>query len=269
MYIAQVTDTHIDSRAKATYDLIDTATSLESSVAAILDLGLDVDACLITGDLVHHGLRSDYELLRKIIKPLPMPIFMIPGNHDDRETMRDAFPDMPWLSEHGQFIQYAIDDFPLRLIGLDTTVAGEDAGELCEQRLEWLDRELGRAPDRPTLIFMHHPPFRTGLHDMDAIGLHNAESFGLLLERHPQVIRIVCGHVHRKIDRVWHGILCSIAPSTAHSVALDLRTNARAALMLEPGAFELHWYDGGGVTTYLGFADAFPGPFNPGSGESA
>ena len=67
---------------------------------------------------------------------------------------------------------YVVDDFPVRLVALDSTIAGSPRRRSSTPRSSrGLDATLAAAPDRPTLIFLHHPPFETGVWWMDCIGL--------------------------------------------------------------------------------------------------
>jgi hypothetical protein len=52
---------------------------------------------------------------------LSMPVFVIPGNHDAREPLRAAFRADGYLSADGH-LHYAVEDYPLRLVALDTLV---------------------------------------------------------------------------------------------------------------------------------------------------
>src|SRR3546814_9982601 len=117
---------------------------------------------------------SDLDHLKSILAPLRQRIIAIPGNHDGRDSMRAAFAAEGYLPDSG-FLQFAIDDaYPLRLVGLDTVIPGEGGGELCAERLDWLDATLPQKPDAPTLVMMHHPPFVTGLGHMDRIEIGRA-----------------------------------------------------------------------------------------------
>jgi len=87
---------------------------------------------------------------------------------------------------------------------------------------------------------MHHPPFQTGIWWMDAIRIHGVKRFERIVRSSPQVRRIVCGHVHRPVHTTWAGVPCSIAPSTAHQVVLDLDGEAFMTMLDEPPAFHLH-----------------------------
>src|SRR5262249_31557493 len=102
-----------------------------------------------------------------------------------------------------------------------------------------------------TLVLMHHPPFRTGIDYMDEYGLDNAAGFAEVIGRHPQVERILCGHLHRAIDRRFAGTVAGTAPSTAHQIAFDIRPNAPLSFLLEPPGYQLHlWQDDAGLVTH-------------------
>ncbi len=262
MLIAQITDTHIKASGRLAYRQVDSAEKLRACVAHLNGLDPRPDLVLLTGDLVDLGRPEEYALLREILAPLRMPLYAIPGNHDEREAMRTAFSDQGYLSTTGEFIQYAIEGHPLRLVGLDTVIPGKQEGQLCERRLAWLDAELSREPRKPTALFMHHPPFETGLANMDWQRCGNAEALAEVLSRHRQVMRMLCGHVHRAITLHWRGVTASIAPSPSHSCALDLRADASHDFVLEPPACELHyWREGTGLVSHLSFIGDYGGRF--------
>ncbi len=270
MLIAQLTDTHVKIAGKLAYRTVDSAEKLRACVAHLAQLRPPPDVVLLTGDLVDMGNAEEYRRLREILAPLTMPLYVIPGNHDDRAVMRKAFADHAYLPAQGEFLQYVIDSHPLRLIGLDTVIPGEGGGELCERRIAWLGERLAEVPARPTVVFMHHPPFLTGLANMDRQNCRNGEALGALLERHRQVIRVLCGHVHRPIETLWHGVAASIAPSPSHSCALDLDPRASHDFVLEPPTCALHWWsEGAGLVSHLAFIGDFGGrhPFHDAQGK--
>ena len=260
MLIAQITDTHIKRAGRLAYQKIDTARNLAACVDHVMHLVEKPDLVLMTGDLTDFGHPEEYALLRRLLDPLDMPLFLLPGNHDDRDNLRDAFGDHGYLKEGGEFVHYAIDAYPLRMVGLDTTVPGKPGGEMCDARLAWLDRLLGLAPEKPTILFMHHPPIVTGIRHMDVNNCGNAEALGELVERHPQVFQIVCGHVHRPIHTHWHGVTVTIAPSSSHYVALDTREAGPADWMLEPPAIQLYRWQDRALISHLSFIGEFEGP---------
>ncbi len=264
MLIAQISDTHILApgklfRARITtpapgadsiHAEIDTGACLARAVAALNALTPSPDITIVTGDLVDHGEPAEYDHLRLLLAPLRMPVFVIAGNHDSRAPLRQAFGADGYFPPDG-FLHYTVEDFPLRLVALDTLIPGEHGGTLCEERLRWLDATLAAAPDRPTLVMMHHPPFPTGITYMDEHGLQNIAALAEIVARHPQVERITCGHLHRSIDRRFAGTVAGTAPSTAHQIQLDLRPGARLHFRFEPPGYQLHlWEAESGLVTH-------------------
>jgi 3',5'-cyclic-AMP phosphodiesterase len=221
------------------------------------------DVVLITGDLTECGLAEEYANLNVLLRKwLPMPVFVIPGNHDRRGNLRDALHHLPGVTTDPEYVQYAVDDHPVRIVMLDTLVPGAGHGELRPEQLEFLDRTLAGAPDKPTLIGMHHPPFACGIAHMDRINLRNSSEFTAIIARHRQVERIICGHHHRPIvARVAHAV-ASISPSVAHQVEMSLLPNDPGAFLFEPPAFQLHrWTPADGIVSHTVYVDDFPGPY--------
>lgn len=262
MIIAQISDTHIAEKGRLLYGRVDTAGFLARAVQHLLALAPQPDVVLATGDLVDAGRPEEYQHLRELLAPLPMPVHLIPGNHDRREALVSQFPDHRYLPRAG-FIQYVVEGYPVRLIALDTLIPGQDGGLICADRLAWLESRLAEAPERPTVIFMHHPPFVTGIHRMDGMGLSGAEALADVVRRHPQVERVLCGHLHRPIQVRWAGTMASTAPSTAHQVWLDLRDDgAPLGFTLEPPACQIHlWRPGTGLISHTSYTGDLDGPY--------
>lgn len=252
MLIAQISDTHIGLADKKAWTAAQAADGLADAVARINGFVPPVDAVLVTGDLVDDGTSSEYDRLRRILDRLDPPYFVIPGNHDARDAMRAAFADHGYLPTDGAFLHYTVEEFGLRLIGLDTHVPGAPHGEICAARRDWLAARLAERPEAPTLIFMHHPPFATGIAAMDRIGCHEADALAALIARHPQVERVTCGHVHRTVQTRWAGTAACIAPSTAGQIELTLPGGPDTAYIHEPCGYLLHyWHEAAGLATHL------------------
>ena len=260
MLIAQITDLHVTLRGKPLQGRVETAAYLEKAVAKLRAMKPNPDVVLITGDLVDNAAAAEYQLLRSIIAPLIMPVYLIPGNHDDREVLRREFADHAYLPKQG-FLHYAIEDFPVRLIALDTVIPKQTGGELCAERLAWLEASLKQAPKKPTLIFMHHPPFATGIAHMDSVGLANPGEFAEIIERHPQVERIVCGHVHRAIQVKFAGTLALTCPSVAHQIDFDIAADGPGAFIMEPAGLMLHLWNGKFLATHTLYTGHYDGPY--------
>ena len=253
MLLAQITDLHVTLPGKMLDSRYHTADHLERAVAHLLALDPRPDAVAITGDLVDAGSPAEYARLLELLAPLPVPIYVVPGNHDEREALRAAFGPRGYLPAEG-FLSYAVELGPLRLIGLDTNIPGAAGGRLCPERLAWLDACLAGAPDRPTVILQHHPPFATGIEQMDAMGLEGIDGLAEVVSRHRQVERILCGHVHRPITRRFAGTVATVCPSTAHQVGLDLRRPGGLAIVREPPACALHaWSQDTGLVSHMSY----------------
>jgi 3',5'-cyclic-AMP phosphodiesterase len=265
MIVAQISDTHIirpgvlfrapiGERAdgKRVYAHFDTAAHLARAVAEINRLDPLPDVTVVTGDLVDHGEPAEYEHLCALLEPLRMPVFVIPGNHDARDALREAFRGGGYFpTAGGDYLQYTVEDYPLRLVALDTLVSGAHHGALCAERLAWLDRTLAAQPDRPTLVLMHHPPFPTAITFMDNYGLENAAGLAEVLARHGQVERVLCGHLHRAIDRRFGGTVAGTAPSTAHQIRLNVIPNAPLRFIAEPPGYPLQrWREESGLVSH-------------------
>jgi len=274
MIIAHLTDPHIVAEgalfrapvqgtapdAERIYREFDTASYLARAIAALNALVPRPDIAVITGDLVDHGEPEEYDHLRRLLAAMAIPVHVIPGNHDARGPLRTAFAGDGYLPD-SEFLQYTVEDHPLRLVALDTTIPGQHGGTLCAERLAWLDRALAAEPQRPTAILMHHPPFATGISYMDNYGLDNAAGLAEIVARHNQVERILCGHLHRAIDRRFAGTVAGTAPSTAHQVHLNLVPCARISFIFEPPGYQLHlWQDGEGLVTHTCVLDDWGDP---------
>ncbi|NBX55555.1 MAG: phosphodiesterase [Betaproteobacteria bacterium] len=262
MLIAQFSDTHIKPAGQLAYGVADTHQMLQSALDHLQGLPQRPDLLVITGDLVDAGSVVEYQRLQNLLNDLPMPYLLIAGNHDDRDHMRQVFPHHPWLEPQG-FWQYRAQasDWPFQILALDTVNAGESGGRLCPQRLNWFAQQLEQSPHVPTLVMMHHPPFATGIGHMDAIGLADAASFADILRQHPQIDLVICGHLHRNIRATVGGRAVMTAPSTAHTVQLDVAPDAGAMFRMEPPAYLMHWWSGTGWVTHHVNAVQSPGPY--------
>jgi 3',5'-cyclic AMP phosphodiesterase CpdA len=251
--IAQITDLHARPPGVRAYAGIDTNAMMRSAVAAIGRLDPLPDCVIATGDLTDCGLAEEYGEVADALANLPMPAFLIPGNHDRRDVMRACLGDRhPYLTQDPDFLHYVIDEFPVRLIALDTVVGGETGGTICAAREAWLARVLAQGDGRSTLIFMHHPPFRTGLPAMDTMLCTTSPTFAELIARHPEVERIVAGHCHRPIVVRFAGTVGFVAPSTAHQVVLDFRSDDDNRFIHEPPGLALHVHEPGlGIVSHV------------------
>jgi Icc protein len=243
--LVQLSDPHIG----ADWGGPDPVARLAAAVETVRGLSQSPDAVLISGDLADNGADTEYQQLQDLVAPLEAPVYVLAGNHDDRSALRRAF-DVPGTD--GGFVQYATDLGPLRLVLLDTTRPGADAGELDAERLDWLDAELTANPDTPTLVAMHHPALSTGMPAMDEIGLpiDDRRALARIVERHPQVRRLVGGHIHRTITADLAGRAVLAAPSTYVQLRLDFAMD-EIEVADEPAGFAVHSLINGDLVSHV------------------
>jgi 3',5'-cyclic AMP phosphodiesterase CpdA len=211
------------------------------------------DCVLITGDLADHGNPAEYEAARELLQTLDIPVHAIPGNHDNAETMLQALSGTPYVraAKEERRCYYRVDYPGLRLLCCDSSVPGRHDGELGPAQLGWLDSELRRDPEVPAIVALHHHPVPSGIAVMDHLMLSDSAALAAVLDRHPPLIRVLCGHLHRPMFAMFAGSLLMSAPSTYRQVFLDLRPRPDGAYVDEPPAFLLHNLSADTTTTHL------------------
>jgi Icc protein len=261
--IAQISDLHIKPPGSLAYGRVDTAKALERCVAALNEFTPKPDLVVISGDLADTPTAEEYDHLKRLLEPLQLPSVGIPGNHDSRDLMRAAFPRAAYAFASGPLNQ-KVEVGALDLVLLDSSVPGQPHGELDAPTLQWLDQTLASAPTRPALLFLHHPPFLTGIWHMDRQNLRNSGELASIVPRHPRVRLIAAGHVHRATLAMFAGVPTTICPAPNHAVDLDLGELRAPSFKVEPPAFHLHsWFPGvgfGNVVTHQVPIGDFDGP---------
>lgn len=207
--LAQLSDLHIGANENG----VDPVPRLEAVVEAVCSLPNPVDAVLVSGDLTHDGGQPEFQFVRQLLERLEAPLHVMPGNHDDRALLREAFG-LP--GKGAEPVNYSVDVSELRLVVFDSNVPGQDPGRYDPEKLRWLDSELGAQPERPTLLAMHHPPLATGVREWDGINLEpgQREALAEVVAKHPQLRAIVGGHLHRIAASALAGCPVLAAPST-------------------------------------------------------
>jgi 3',5'-cyclic-AMP phosphodiesterase len=260
--IAQISDLHIKPRGVLAYGRVDTAAALAACVDELNRFGPPPALVVASGDLVDDAAVEEYDHLRELLRPLQVPLAVIPGNHDARALLRAAFPDQPYAATAALNLVVSVGGLDIVLV--DSSVPGEPFGRLDDQTLSWLDGTLTASPARPALVFLHHPPFLTGIAHMDEQNLRNAADLEAMLRRNPRVQLVAAGHVHRAVLTSFAGIAATICPVANHAVALDLDRRLPPSLRIEPPAFHLHaWWPGvdfGNVVTHVVPIGTFDGP---------
>jgi 3',5'-cyclic AMP phosphodiesterase CpdA len=260
--VAQLSDFHVRAPGRTAYG-VETNAMFERSIDAVLRMDPRPDCVIVSGDLTDCGLDEEYEVVVAGLRRLPMPVHVIPGNHDLRGPFVKALSRLCGELPAEGFVHYAVDRYPVRLIALDSVVEGETGGRFCHDQQEWLRAELARGNGRPTLIMIHHPPFSVAVNGMDTLGLENARALERIVRDHPEIERVVCGHYHRPITVRFGGTVGFAAPSVAHQVALDLRPGTSNRFIMEPPAFAVHvWRSDSGIVTHLMPIGDYGAPFD-------
>lgn len=258
MLIAQITDIHIG------FDPDNPAEYNRKRLDEVLDVLIEgpnrPDLLLATGDLTDRGDDDSYRRLANAFSRCPFPVWPSVGNHDLRDSFHARFPG---FDDGNGFVQYTVELPDLRLVTVDTLEEGRHGGAFCDQRAAWLDAELAKDSAKPTYIVMHHPPVESGIEWMNTdpdepwVGV-----FTDVVQRHPQVRGLICGHLHRSVTVAWEGRTVAICSSTAPQVSLDLRPidenkpDDRPMIVAEDPAYALHRWNGRELVSFYDHAGA-------------
>jgi 3',5'-cyclic-AMP phosphodiesterase len=240
-FFVQLTDPHL-----RTDDPARTA-ALAAAVDRVLALGTPPAAVIMTGDIADQGEAAEYADAIAQLDRIDAPRVVLPGNKDDRATMRAAFG---LTGAPADRIQSSADHGGVRIVACDTQIPGELAGDLD---VAWLADTLAADRATPTIVAMHHPPYRVGITAMDAIGLPVAQRAQLdaLLADAPNVLRVIAGHVHRASFGSIGGVPASTSSSVSFQLALDVAGGTLGLAADEPAAFALHVLVDGDLVTHV------------------
>ena len=251
MLIAQISDLHIRDHLGMFGELVDTSKTLEKAIQLLNALDPQPDVVLVTGDLTDDGTKEQYSQLLEIISSLNTPWLPLPGNHDDYAEFINAFSSQLPDDLPENHCSYVINDFPVRLVALDTSLPGQHDALFSDEHELWLSNVLSLEKDKATLIFTHFPPFETGINFMDLSGLKSADRLEKIIRNNPQVKLVVAGHLHRPIQTSFASTMVSVCPSTGNQLKLDLNPKNGSAVD-EPPGFQLHLWKNNRFVTHTG-----------------
>ncbi|WAC71664.1 phosphodiesterase [Roseateles sp. SL47] len=261
MLIGQLSDPHVRPQGVLYQGVVDSNQALIDAIDHLLAIDRQPDVVVVTGDIVDEGRPEEYAMARELLSRLPMPYLVIPGNHDHRENFRAAFADHTYLPASGA-LHYCVDEYPVRLIGLDSCVPGLHHGHIDEQGLNWLEDVLAGNPTKPTLVMLHHPPFVCGIPYMDEYRYINPGPLASVLARHNNIELVLCGHVHRSMLRRWAGTVVCACPSTVTEIDLQLQPSAKPSSHAGPRGCMLHLWDQQlGMLSHTSLMGAWAGPY--------
>jgi Icc protein len=238
MIIAQISDTHL---ALDTRDAERRTRDFALTIADINALDPAPDVIVHTGDIVHNGRQDEYAQAFAILKMARAPVYVLPGNKDDRANLRVAFFNGGRVAANGDFIDYAIEDYSVRLIALDTLSEGKNRGEFRREQAEHLTALISADANKPVAVFTHHPPFEVTV-GPDRFHFETTASMTLLreaLQHFGHVVAIFSGHVHRGTAGRVGRIPATVVPC----VATTLRKGEYPPHMKTRPVYHLHRYD--------------------------
>ena len=246
MIVAQISDTHIALEAP---DADRRIADFEAAIADINALDPQPDVVVHTGDIVHNGRADEYAEARRILAKSRAPVYVLAGNKDDRAHLRAAFAADGYLSTDSGFIDYAVEDYPVRLIAADTLSSASNRGDFCPERARRLVAMIDAEKAKPIALFAHHPPFEVPV-GPDPINFETREAMQRLAsaaQHSGRVIQVFCGHVHRGTAGHVGAIPATVMPS----IATTLRKGDYPEPLKTRPIYHIHRYDSG-----FGFATA-------------
>lgn len=239
--LIQITDTHILPKGEILYGEVDTALHLAETVQQINRMRPLPDVVIVTGDLVEQGDKAGYQHFVELIRPLKMPVYVLPGNHDNPHMMSEVFAETPYFPTSDSTFQYAIDDLPIRILALNSHSGGTELPEFDEQRMSWLQMQLHQS-DKPTLIALHHPPMTTGIELIDMGGSEWFQGLKSVLAEHSHVKLVICGHCHTDLYGRIAQVPVYMAAATAHQLVATRGLTVAPAAINKAGAPTLHHF---------------------------
>jgi Icc protein len=233
--VLQITDTHLFGEPDGCLLGLNTEQSLKAVIADVAGKHLPADLVLATGDLAHQPTPAAYERLFANFSELGLPVYCLPGNHDEGQLLQSASGDglcrFEAQAHHGGW----------HFVFLDSTIPGSEGAHLTQDSLQQLDEQLQSAPDAHTLVCLHHQPVLMGSRWLDTMALDNPDEFFAVIDRHPQVRGILWGHVHQEFTDTRKGVRLISTPSTciqfkpdSNDFALDMTSPGYRWLILQP-----------------------------------
>jgi 3',5'-cyclic-AMP phosphodiesterase len=245
MRIAHLSDSHLTIGPLAAQP----AAALAQAIGRLLWISPRPDCVVITGDLADHGHPEEYAALHAILRRCTVPVHLATGNHDDPDALRAEFAGTRFLAG-GDRTSYAVEYPEATVVVADSHIPGNPAGYLGPDQLGWLDQTLAARPEVPAFVCLHHPPVPVGLPHLDGMRLTDGPELGKVIGRHPHVVRVLAGHIHRVISAPFAGSLVTVAPSTYKQTDLRLHDAEPPGYLNEPSGFLLHLLDGVDCVTH-------------------
>jgi len=154
---------------------------------------LGADFVIVTGDIGQNPFVENYELYASLMATLTMPVYNIPGNHD--ETLG------AWNNYQSVLgnVRFAFEFGPYKFIGIATREQADAHGAMPEEERDLLEAELLSAGELIPLVFGHHPI-------VDSFGsqwnVTDGQAETLALFATYNVVAYLSGHTHMAMQSV-------------------------------------------------------------------
>lgn len=233
--VAQVSDTHFDLGAR-------NVERVQRVMGFLADLRRRPDAIVVTGDVTESGKAEQFAEARLALAS-DIPVYIMPGNHDDRANLRTVLFDEP-ASYEPVNQAHRIGEATVAL--LDSSVPGEPGGRLAEATYDWFDDLLDSTPaESPILLALHHPPAKLFSPVVDEISLADPERLADIVAGDDRIVGVITGHAHSAVATTFGGKPLLVGPSTASVLGglWDLELPSRVMDYAPDPAVALHVID--------------------------
>jgi hypothetical protein len=151
----------------------------------------------------------------------------------------------PRFSVTDETYQYAVEELPFRILGVNSLCEGSELPEFGEKRSAWLRHQLDQS-DKPVLIAMHHPPMVTGIDFIDMGGSDWFQGLKSILADYEQVKLVICGHCHTDLSGLIGGVPVYMAPANSHRLIANRGIDIAPSAVIAPTPPTLHHFVDGG-----------------------
>ncbi len=203
-----VTDPHLFATADGQLRGVVTQDGLSAVLADIEARKWPANFVAMTGDTVQDDSVEAYNRFKRLMSPLALPVYCVPGNHDVRSIMRDALSAEPFHYCASLSIGNWL------TIGIDSCIDDSAGGHISDEELTRLSSGLTKTDAQHVAVFLHHPPLSMGSAWLDLVGLANSDAFLQVLSDAGNVRAVFFGHVHQSFEADFRGIKIIGTPST-------------------------------------------------------